>query len=212
MESRIPDPRAILAETDWSGLEHAYGPAAPETPLKLAGLLSGEPAAAEAALDHLWGEVLHQGSLCSATAPVACYVAALLYDAGSGEFLDPKHRRRLLSWLAESAYTVSDHRERQLEEWFGPDRTTLFREFQEIRPRIFLGVAPHLHSPAGEVQEAALLAAAHLLDDPRLHSYRSEVSPMIRTVLAESVHDGHREVAARALASWEGDAGGARNE
>ncbi|MFC4018379.1 hypothetical protein ACFOW4_10555 [Micromonospora sp. GCM10011542] len=28
--------RRILGDTDWSGLEHAHGPAYPETPIKLA--------------------------------------------------------------------------------------------------------------------------------------------------------------------------------
>ena len=45
-------------EVDWSDLVHAYGTAT-DTPGHLAALTSLDPSA----FDHLWGAVLHQGTI-----------------------------------------------------------------------------------------------------------------------------------------------------
>ncbi|MDX3315268.1 hypothetical protein P1S61_40765 [Streptomyces sp. ME08-AFT2] len=222
MVDELPDANALLEETDWSHLEHGGGSADPGTPVKLAGLVSGKSDAAAIALDHLWNDLLHQGSLYSATPPAALYVAAVLGESGSRESLAAQHRRRLLEWLAETAYAVSISREQEFDDWFGPGmmaRNPLFSEVRAIRPVLFRGVFPHVFDSDEDVAEAALLAAAHLLDAPELADHIGVVSPKVRSVLAVSSKQGYRDAAISRLAAWGEDtaslkdaAGSTKNE
>jgi hypothetical protein len=103
---------ALIRSTDWARLSHAYGPAK-DTPLHLEVLATGgEAEARSAALSHLWGAVLHQGSLSSATPAAARVVAALLAAPQTGAPAvqrmdlgeDPLPlRASLLNFLAEFA-------------------------------------------------------------------------------------------------------------
>ncbi len=61
---------AFIRETDWSRLSHAYG-RADDTPLHLAALTGSDAEARSTALGHLWGAVLHQGTLWRVTPPAA---------------------------------------------------------------------------------------------------------------------------------------------
>ncbi len=63
----------------WSDLYHAYG-VATDTPRYLAALMADDRGVRAAALDHLFGAVIHQGTPWSATAPVALEVVRLLDD------------------------------------------------------------------------------------------------------------------------------------
>ena len=67
----------LLETTDWPRLFHAYGWAT-DTPAHLRALLSDNPAAHKAALDHLNSAVIHQGTAWTCTAPAALIVANLL--------------------------------------------------------------------------------------------------------------------------------------
>ncbi|MDR3083484.1 MAG: hypothetical protein LBV60_21650 [Streptomyces sp.] len=69
----------LLADTDWSELDHAYGPAS-DAPFQLLALFSADITARSAAVAYLDGAVLHQGSVYSATGPVARVVATMLRD------------------------------------------------------------------------------------------------------------------------------------
>lgn len=65
------------ADVDWSSLAHAYG-AANDTPAHLRALVSGDTVAQQAALDHLWAAVIHQGTPWTVTPIAALVVAGLL--------------------------------------------------------------------------------------------------------------------------------------
>lgn len=67
------------ADIDWSRLSHAYG-AATDTPAHLRALVSGDAVAQQAALDHLWAAVIHQGTPWTVTPVAALVVAGLLPD------------------------------------------------------------------------------------------------------------------------------------
>lgn len=214
MVNGLPDSRTFLEGTDWSHLEHGGGPAAPGTPVKLAGLVSGNAGEATVALDHLWNDLLHQGSLYSATPAAALYVAAVLGEPRSRESLTAPHRCKLLEWLAETAYAVSISREQQLEAWFGSavmDRNSLFGEVRAIRPILFRGVLPCVFDSDKDVAEAALLAAVHLLDAPELASHIGAIAPKVRSVLAVSSKQGYRDAAISGLAAWGEDATGLKD-
>jgi hypothetical protein len=79
--------RALLLETDWSALEHAYGQAS-ETPFHLLALVGDDAAARSQAMGHLDAAILHQGTPCSATAPAARVVARLLSDPRTAELVE----------------------------------------------------------------------------------------------------------------------------
>lgn len=81
---------AMPLKPQWSHLYHAYG-VATDTPRHLAALAAGDRRARAAALDHLFGAVIHQGTPWSATAPVALAVAELL--AGTRLDRAARHRR-----------------------------------------------------------------------------------------------------------------------
>jgi hypothetical protein len=66
-------------DVDWSRLSHAYG-AATDTPAHLRALVSGDTVAQQAALDHLWAAVIHQGTPWTVTPTAALVVAGLLPD------------------------------------------------------------------------------------------------------------------------------------
>lgn len=208
MVDELPDSQALLQRTDWSQLEHGSGPAAPGTPAKLAGLTSGDDdkAAVTIALNHLWDDLLHQGSLYSATPTAALYVAAVLSENRNKEpFITPPRQVDLLEWLAEVAYAVGAAKQRQLEEWFGPgvmDRNPLSRQVRATRPTLFRGIFPYTSDADQDVEEAALLAVVHLLDAPELAHHIEGITPKVRSVLAVSSKQGYRNAAISALAAW----------
>ncbi|WP_158709196.1 hypothetical protein [Streptomyces globisporus] len=205
MSEELPDPRILLTETDWFSLEHAGGPASPDTPAKLECLQSSDAIAATVAIDHLWNDLLHQGSLYSATPPAAKYVAAVLSHSCYMEGLTASQRTSLLSWVAEVSYAVGVPRQRQLEEWFGPNAmhaNPLHAQVQSIRPILFQAVSPYVQDSNPSVMEAALLAVVHLLDAPENKHHRRVMSPKIKEVLAVSSQKGCRDAAIYALESW----------
>ncbi|MER7277313.1 hypothetical protein ABT369_22995 [Dactylosporangium sp. NPDC000244] len=83
--------------TDYGMLLHAYG-RAEDTPGHLAALTGGDEAARGAAMQHLWGAIIHQGTPWIATPPAAATVAELLPDVP-----DPALRANLLNFLAAVA-------------------------------------------------------------------------------------------------------------
>ncbi|MGW0933683.1 hypothetical protein [Streptomyces sp. NPDC002666] len=207
MDDELPAPRAFLERVDWSRLEHGGGPAAPGTPIVLAGLAhDSAPDAVAGALRHLWDDLLHQGSLYSATPKAALYVAAVLGEPhGDESSVTSRRKTELLEWLAEVAYAVGASRERQLEEWFGSevmDRDPLFGEVRAIRPLVFERVHPYISDSNADVAEAALLAAVHLLDAPELASHIGVLALRVRDTLGVSSKQGYRDAAISALAAW----------
>lgn len=101
---------SLVDEVDWARLFHAYGVAS-DTPGHLRGLVSADDAAFDAGLDHLYGAVLHQGTVYPATVPALRVVAGLLGD--------PVLRRRggdggsrlaaLLGWIDAVGDSASWH-------------------------------------------------------------------------------------------------------
>ncbi|RKG68317.1 hypothetical protein D7V80_13000 [Corallococcus sp. CA054B] len=89
---------SALEATDWSRLLHAYGRAT-DAPGHLRALVEGDEASRSAALSYLDSAILHQGTLCTATGPVACVLAGWLaeprLDSGG-----PRLRMRVLEFLA----------------------------------------------------------------------------------------------------------------
>ncbi|HEX6524776.1 MAG TPA: hypothetical protein VF070_32940 [Streptosporangiaceae bacterium] len=68
-----------LLQVDWGSLDHAYGPAA-DAPGQLLALVGDDPEARSGAVGYLDAAMLHQGTVCSATAPFITIVAMLLGD------------------------------------------------------------------------------------------------------------------------------------
>jgi hypothetical protein len=110
----VLSPRAVLDGIDWGGLEHAYGSAS-DAPARLVMLLSEDAEQCGEVLAYLDSAILHQGTMYSATAPAALFVAAVLDDprtliscqsALPWDDREQSVRAALLEWLglvAESA-------------------------------------------------------------------------------------------------------------
>jgi hypothetical protein len=99
----------VTGRTDWATLSHAFGPAT-DTPGHLRALLSDDVTARDDAVDHLFGSVLHQGTIYPATAPAALAVASYLPDertAATGADGLPT-RGLLLGFLGEVGSSLAD--------------------------------------------------------------------------------------------------------
>ncbi|MEE6257681.1 hypothetical protein [Plantactinospora sonchi] len=201
----------ILEDTDWSGLEHAYGPACPETPTTLAGLVSGEPDAVRIALNHLSDELIHQTTLFSATVPAALYVAALVSDPECRESVTPGWetgryplRAKLLDWLEAIAYEISDSKVEVYRSWgfSEAEALLLYPGVRQIRPTLFPYVVNCLDDPDLRVRRAAVRAAVRLADCSDLASHRELLAPLVRDVLVVSAEEEHRRLAINTLEAW----------
>ncbi|MGW4892260.1 HEAT repeat domain-containing protein [Kitasatospora sp. NPDC004240] len=168
-----PDPATVLHRTDWAALAHAYGPA-DTTADDLRGLLEEDPEVQAASLGRLEMSVLHQGSLYSATAPAALFIAGVLPHprtlALHESFFPWDDRRRplraaLLEWLGEFAESAAWDDEALAEPQDAEEIEELeaVRACRAVRPQIFDAVAPFLDDPDDAVREAALGAVTHLL-------------------------------------------------
>ena len=161
-----------LPSVDWAALEDCYGPAV-RTPRLLAGLLSGERRAVDAGLNHLWDDLIHQGTVYSATPHAALVVASLLtagVDSPPWEYERRPLRAKLLEWLAGLASAVGDRQEEKVWIWSG-GRVALREdpvivEIRALRPTLLDAVRPYLDDPNEPVREAATDAADLLEDAP----------------------------------------------
>jgi hypothetical protein len=99
----------LVDDVDWSRLFHAYGVAS-DTSRHLHALVSDDDAAFGAAVDHLFGAVLHQGTVYPATVPALRVVAGTLHDQGYHQVLRRRdeHGRSRLASLLEWIDAVGD--------------------------------------------------------------------------------------------------------
>lgn len=101
-------------DVDWSRSFHAYGVAS-DTSRHLHALVSDDDAAFGAAVDHLFGAVLHQGTVYPATVPSLRVVAGMLHDQARHQVLrrrDEDGRSRLaalLEWIDAVGDSASWH-------------------------------------------------------------------------------------------------------
>ncbi|MFI0352530.1 hypothetical protein [Actinomadura sp. 9N407] len=227
MIKELPDPRVLLAETDWNALDTCYGGSGGDgsfgpglsTQAALAAFTSGDKDAITRVFNRIGDALLHQNTLYGATCPATLYVAALLADARSREALIPAWeaglrplRAKLLDWLAAVAHIVSDSWEEEWKEIIGDDyfwgSSSRVREIRSWRPAFFQGVSACLADPDSAVREAAHAAAIPLLDAPELLHLRTELIPVLRHELAVSRDYSHRLGAIVGLQAWGEDTTG----
>ncbi|MFJ2399512.1 hypothetical protein ACIOTI_43315 [Streptomyces sp. NPDC087843] len=170
--------------------------------------------------------VLHQGSLYTATAPAALFVAAILdhpvglaeheahfpWDDGPARSL----RIDLLAWLGQmaesAAYGENPLRDRthwMWEPWHeealrehDPDELAALHACRDIRPAIADAVEPFLTSPDPHIREAALGAAIPLLSAPGLTDRAPRAAALLRAQLGAVEARRERASVARALTMW----------
>ncbi len=177
-------PEDLLAQIDWSVVEHAYTgepDVASSPPEILAGLLSPDAGRQGRALAELHYAIHHQGGIYSATAPAVLFVVAALGDRrslttvsrGRGDrAIDVPLRAVLLQWLMsvmQHAVDEYDGRRRG-----SPADVTACRA---ARPSVFRVAHAMRGDPDPAIDSAALGAAlACLLDAPELAQHRAEVA------------------------------------
>lgn len=203
------DPLALIKQTDWASLEHAFGPAE-DTPAALADLLIGAPEARAKAVAHLNDPVHHQNSLYSATVPAALYIAAILSDPRTDTLMPGGEegqwyplRQALLDWLGSITDEVGNDAEATLLRLgFSPEEYPAFTELRAIRPMLFHTVSTFFQDANPTVREAALAAAVPLLDAPELTHHQAGLAPLVHSVLATSSNRVYRAIAVDGLGAW----------
>ncbi|MGI5151471.1 hypothetical protein ACQEVC_34755 [Plantactinospora sp. CA-294935] len=201
-------PETVLEQTNWRGLAHSHGPAWPETPRLLAGLLTGDRDDARRALSHLWEELFHQGTIYEATPAAARFVAVALADprvraqpGPTREYGDGPLRAALLLWLSQLGYAMGV----QWREWFGDDAAggeNIGGPLRPMRPRLYAVVTACLDDPDENVRDAALIAAVNLASAPELTPHRAALSARVRATIAADPHWCHTETAVLNLRYW----------
>ncbi|MFD6287588.1 hypothetical protein ACFWDP_38005 [Streptomyces anthocyanicus] len=211
----LPDPHHTLTSTDWTALEHAYGPAT-DAPTRLVALWDRDQGVRTEALEYLYGTLHHQNTLYSATVATALYVAAVLADPRTIWSIDKKRgsfpgpmRAELLYWIASVASEVTDEAAKTSRQVGFPlaDYPPALG-ILEIRPLLFTAAHDATHDSDRHVREAAIAACIPLLDDPQLLHHRRALAPSIREVLGTSDLWQHRERAIDALDAWGEDSSG----
>ncbi|MGW3826386.1 hypothetical protein ACWEAF_29815 [Streptomyces sp. NPDC005071] len=215
----LPDPQWTLAQTNWAGLNHAYG-LATEAPKMLVTLLDTDQTVRTKALAYVHGILHHQNTIYEATVPTALYVAAILTDPRTTLPVD-KNRRdapgcmraELLAWIESVAGEVTDAVDavgRRL--GFPLDDYPPAVAVRKIRPQLFSAAFAYVDDADRHVREAAIAACIPLLDDAELLSYRGTLIPLLREVLGTSERWQHRERAIDALDEWGGDSSGLESQ
>jgi hypothetical protein len=207
----LPYPKAVLLDTPWAELSHAYG-SAEGTPALLVGLLDEDSRVQAHALDQLQMSVLHQGSLYGSTAPVALYVAGVLDHPRCSAAHESEHpwddrirplRAALLEWLGEIAESAGYHDQSEDEPEY--DDPVDVAACQAARPAIYQAVTTYLVDSDPVTREAALGAVGHLLNAPELRSRISDAASRLRAVLATSTDRRERAASVLTLAAWAQD-------
>jgi hypothetical protein len=202
----------LLQDTDWSGLEHAYGPAG-EAPFELLHLLAEDAELCGNAIAYLDAVILHQDTIYSATAPAALVVAAILDDARTLFVCDTTLpwddrerpvRAALLEWLGRVAAAAAwgelePGSEADLEDDFDDARGV--EACRAIRVDVHACVAPFLDDVDAAVRQAAADAVTHLLQAPELASLRPATAERLLRRAAEAP-PVERAGIALAIGSW----------
>lgn len=180
---------AILRDTDWAGLAHAYDSAS-DAPEALRALLSEDAEECGNTLGYLDAAVLHQGSIYSCTAPAARFVAAILDDprvlvpcesALPWDERERPLRAALLEWLGSVAESATWEGEADDED---ADAVAACRA---VLPELYLRVAPYLDDADDAVRLAATGAVSYLLNAPELTGHRADMADrLLRAVPAAS--------------------------
>ncbi|GIE88413.1 hypothetical protein [Actinoplanes regularis] len=200
-------PETVLEQTDWRALEHSHGPAWPQTPRLLAGLLTGDRDDARRALSHLWEELFHQGTIYGATPAAARFVAAALADprvraqpGPTREYGDGPLAAALLHWLSGLGYAMGV----QWRELFGdgPFVEKIGGPLRPMRPRLHAVVTAFLDDPDDYVRDAALIAAVNLASASELAPHRAALSARVRATIAADPHWCHTSTAVLNLRYW----------
>jgi hypothetical protein len=198
----------LLAETDWSTVEHAGGtaPGVPQTPEILVALLSRDVAVQVRALRDLHQLVHHQDTIYSATPPAVDFVVAILGDQRTLTPVpaDPRRganlvplRAELLGWLTSVMEAAAEH-----DLWPPAGGPAEIAACRATRPRVFLAARSWCTDPDPEVVAAALGTIACLLDAPELNGHRREMAAWLHEDALASADRGVRVMAVMILAAW----------
>ncbi|MFF7675358.1 hypothetical protein [Actinacidiphila glaucinigra] len=205
-EPDLPPYQVVLAETDWSSLETAFGNGE-DLPKILARLLETDPKVQVTALWELGELVGHQNTIYEATAPVAMYIAGILTHPAAMTLRPYRNvpiRADLLHWLVSKTYDASDEIVERVEQYVPGFLTpgTIVASFRELRPMLYRAVSPFLEDSHEDVREAAVIAALILAEHPALTEHRDHLAVHARAILDTGSDDPNRRVARKALEAW----------
>ena len=208
--SPLPTATQLFTHTPWHELEHATPFDDFDLAATLEDLLHPDAAARAAALHELQEAAHHQNTVCTSTAPVATYIAALLFDPRSEsvgvEVRDQDRpwplRAALLNWIAEIAQDAGDDAiaagQRR-----GVAMSAEQAEIRALRPTLLEAATTFTTSLDIHIRHAATTAALRLLDtDDELRRHQPQYTGLVEEILERSTYGYHRGVALDALTAW----------
>ncbi|WP_436788646.1 hypothetical protein [Yinghuangia sp. YIM S10712] len=211
-----PAAAVLLDETDWSVLDHAYGPAVgyplppyssedpiPDLPDLLRQLSASDPAVRADTLGHVCALAFHQSSFYGVSAVVGRYLAAILDDPRSGESdgAQPSLRVKIIHCLRDFAEDAA-WGEHDSPGYSYPE----LEAFRVIRPELYAAVARYLDDPDAETRDAARAARVPLLETPTLADERNAATVELRGVLADATDRHERATAVLTIGvAWRQD-------
>jgi HEAT repeat protein len=188
---------AGLEGIDWAALTHAYGEAT-DVPGLLRALLSPDSGDRDAAIDALFGNIWHQGTVYPATAAAVPFLFELLADA---DLPDPDAVALLLASIATGrgyldVHARDDYGERVWREILSKQGQTLDEELareaseiRSVRSAVAPGVPlliPFLGSEHAEIRESVAEALAEYPEHARValpaleNAVEDEADPEVR--------------------------------
>ncbi|SEL71927.1 hypothetical protein [Rhodococcus maanshanensis] len=189
-----------MSEThDWDRLFHAYA-VATDTPAHLEALVSADETAFSTAMEHLYGAVLHQGTIYPATAPAVAAVAqAVSFWIGGA---DRKTASARLPALVDFLDAAGDSL--ALIGELRPDEGDAMPPSGEDEREFFEALASDDEEESEEAWESPVAEALMALAIPAL---RQQADPVLEGLLQLMRSDAfaHKAGAVSALARWNGN-------
>lgn len=190
--SPLPSAADLYARTDWASLEHA-NPFEFDLASTLASLVHDDAETRANALHELKSAVHHQNTIYRSTAPVALYVAALLFDPRTNGVgvccrieVPRTLRAALLDWLGELADDIGERSVAAA--WrFGGEPTAEEMALHALRPTLLLATTTFTNAQDSDVRHAAVTTTLLLLDTTEeRRRHETEYAPLIEEILATS--------------------------
>lgn len=189
----------MSATDDWDRLFHAYA-VATDTPAHLAALVAADETAFSTATEHLYGAVLHQGTVYPATAPAVAAVAqAVSFWSGDA---DRKTASARLPVLADFLYAAGDSL--TLAGELLADEDEVAPPSDEEEREFFEALAS---DDEEEAEEAWASPVAEALMAHAIPALRQQAEPVLEGLLQLMRSDAfaHKAGAVSALARWNGN-------
>lgn len=196
------EPLEGIDTIDWSDLEHAYGPAA-DVPGQLRDVAVGSSRQRSKALSELWGNIHHQGTVYSASAPSVPFLARLATSGAVPEG-DRGQLVALISAIASGSSYLEVHEPMIRGGLSEEERQEMETELGWVRAahEAAAAVAPRLLAEIGEASPAMLWPLVMLA--AQVPEAAADAAPSLRQMAGSSTDPVRRKALELTLALIDG--------